>query len=66
MKNIHACCKSNKDSYYCFFVSDSLKNNAPNIAEIIGASAIITKVLATLVFCIEIIKVILHAEKLIT
>ena len=49
-----------------FLFGASLKNIAPNIAESIGANAIITKVLATLVFCIDIIKVILQAEKLNT
>ena len=50
-----------------FFLSGaSFKNIAPNIAESIGAKAIIIKVLATFVFCIDIIKVILQAEKLIT
>ena len=47
-----------------FLSGASFKNIAPNIAESIGAKAIITKVLATLVFWIDNIKVILHAEKL--
>ena len=42
------------------------ENNAPKMAESIGAKAIITKVLATFVFCIDNRKVILQAEKLIT
>ena len=44
----------------------SFKKIAPNIAESIGARATINKVFATLVFWIEIIKVILQIEKLIT
>ena len=50
---------------HVFLSGDSFKNIAPNIAESIGAKAIITRVLATLVFCIDIINVMLHAEKLI-
>ncbi len=50
---------------HVFLSGASFKNTAPNIAESIGARAIITNVLATLVFCIDIRKVILHAEKLI-
>ena len=48
-----------------FLSGVSFKNKAPNIAESMGANAIITKVLATFVLCIDIKKVILQAEKLI-
>ena len=44
----------------------SFKKIAPKIAYNIGARATINKVFATLVFWIEIIKVILQIEKLIT
>ena len=43
----------------------SFKNIAPSIAESIGAKAIIINVLATLVFWIETMKVMLQIEKLI-
>ena len=49
-----------------FLSGFSFKKIVPNIAESIGASAIINNVFATLVFCIEIIKVMLQIEKLIT
>ena len=52
-------------AYQVFLSGASLRNKAPIIAESIGASAIIIKVFATLVFWIDNIKVILHAEKLI-
>ena len=49
-----------------FLSGISFKNIAPKIAESMGAIAIITRVFATLVFWIEIIKVILQIEKLKT
>ena len=49
-----------------FLSGISFKNIAPNTADNIGAIATIIKVLATFVFWIEIIKVILQIEKLIT
>ena len=42
----------------------SFKKIAPKIAESIGAKAIIISVLATLVFWIDIMNVMLHIEKL--
>ena len=48
-----------------FWSGTSLRKILPNIADNIGAIAIITRVLATLVFWIDIKKVILQIEKLI-
>ena len=50
---------------HVFLSGASFKNKAPRKAESIGAIATIIRVLATLVFWIEIIKVTLHTEKLI-
>ena len=44
----------------------SFKKIAPKIADNIGAIAIITRVFATLVFCIETTKVIFVIEKVAT
>ena len=51
---------------HVFLSGGSLRNIAPKIADNIGAVAIITRVLATLVFCIETTKVIFVTLKVQT